>query len=92
MDLNRTTASIPKYISVLLFQIQSRMNINMKMVTNFVAYIATFMGLIAIFRYVVDGSLDNWVWYRSMAIAAAVATYNIWKNNKKGAYDRQDNA
>lgn len=67
------------------------MNINMKMVTNFVAYIAMFIGFIAIFRYVVDGSLDNWVWYRSMPIAAAVASFNIWKNNKKGIYDDQGN-
>jgi hypothetical protein len=51
-----------------------------------------FMALIAIFRYVVDGTLDNWVWYRSMFIAVAVATYNVWKNNKKGVYDDQENA
>ena len=68
------------------------MNINMKMVANFVSYIAMFMGLIAIFRYVMDGSLENWLWYRSMFIAAAVATFNIWKNNKRGAYDDQGNA
>ena len=68
------------------------MNINMKMVSNFVAYIAMFMGLIAIFRYVMDGSLDNWIWWRSMFIAAAVGGFNVWKNNKKGAYDDQENA
>ncbi len=68
------------------------MKINMNVITNFVSYVAMFMALIAIFRYVVDGTLDNWVWYRSMFIAVAVATYNVWKNNKKGVYDDQDNA
>lgn len=51
-----------------------------------------FMGLIAIFRYVMDGSLENWVWWRSMFIAAAVGGYNVWRNNKKGAYDDHEDA
>ncbi len=64
----------------------------MKMITNFVAYVAIFMGLIAIFRYVMDGSLDKWIWWQSMLIAAAVGGFNVWKNNKRGAYDDQENA
>jgi len=64
----------------------------MRMITNFVSYIAMFMAFIAIFRYVIDGSLENWVWWRSMIIAAAVGGFNVWRNNKRGAYDDQNNA
>ena len=67
------------------------MNINMKMIANFISYIAMFMGLIAISRYVIDGSLENWVWYRSLFLVVAVASFYIWRNNKRGAYDDQDN-
>ena len=62
------------------------------MITNFVAYVAIFMGLLAIFRYVMDGTLDNWIWWHSILIAAAVAGFNVWKNNKRGAYDDNENA
>lgn len=57
----------------------------MKMISNFIGYIALFMGLFAIIRYLVDGTLENWVWYRSLFIAVAVAGYNVWKNNKNEA-------
>lgn len=67
------------------------MNINMKMITSYVSYVAMFMGIISIFRYVMDGSLDNWVWYRTLFIAMAVGAFSIWRNNKRGAYDDQGN-
>lgn len=61
---------------------------NMKMITNYITYVAIFMGIIALFRYFIDGSLERWDWWRSLFIAAVIGGYNVWRNNKRGAYDQ----
>jgi len=59
---------------------------NSKLITSFVLTVALYMGLLAIMRYVFEGTLENWVWWRSLILAVGVAVFNVYRNNKRGAY------